>query len=84
MAKLECPVRASPASVSKWQLAGAEFFVGIPGTLGGALAMNAGAFGGETWNCVVEVETLDRRGQQHTRVPGEYSVSYRHVTAEPH
>jgi UDP-N-acetylmuramate dehydrogenase len=65
----------------QWQLAGAEFFAGIPGTLGGALAMNAGAFGGETWNCVVCVETLDRRGREHTRVPGEYSVSYRHVTA---
>jgi UDP-N-acetylmuramate dehydrogenase len=65
----------------QWQLGGAEFFAGIPGTLGGALAMNAGAFGGETWNCVVSVETLDRHGGQHTRVPGEYSVSYRHVTA---
>jgi UDP-N-acetylmuramate dehydrogenase len=63
----------------QWQLAGAEFFAGIPGTLGGALAMNAGAFGAETWNCVVSVETLDRHGAEHTRVPGEYSVSYRHV-----
>jgi len=43
--------------------------------------MNAGAFGGETWNCVVSVETLDRHGEQHTRVPGEYSVSYRQVSA---
>jgi UDP-N-acetylmuramate dehydrogenase len=65
----------------QWQLGGAEFFAGIPGTLGGALAMNAGAFGGETWNCVVSVETLDRHGHEHTRVPGEYSVSYRHVNA---
>jgi UDP-N-acetylmuramate dehydrogenase len=65
----------------QWQLGGAEFFAGIPGTLGGALAMNAGAFGAETWNCVVSVETLDRHGQQHTRVPGEYSISYRHVGA---
>ena len=65
----------------QWELGGAEFFAGIPGTLGGALAMNAGAFGGETWNCVVSVETLDRHGQQHTRVPGEYSVSYRHVSS---
>ncbi|HTC44357.1 MAG TPA: UDP-N-acetylmuramate dehydrogenase [Steroidobacteraceae bacterium] len=65
----------------QWQLAGAEFFAGIPGTLGGALAMNAGAFGAETWNCVVSVETLDRHGAQHTRVPGEYSVSYRHVSS---
>jgi UDP-N-acetylmuramate dehydrogenase len=65
----------------RWELGGAEFFAGIPGTLGGALAMNAGAFGAETWNCVVSVETLDRHGQQHTRVPGEYSVSYRHVSS---
>jgi UDP-N-acetylmuramate dehydrogenase len=65
----------------QWQLGGAEFFAGIPGTLGGALAMNAGAFGAETWNCVVSVETLDRHGQEHTRVPGEYSVSYRHVSS---
>jgi UDP-N-acetylmuramate dehydrogenase len=65
----------------QWELGGAEFFAGIPGTLGGALAMNAGAFGRETWNCVVSVETLDRNGQQHTRVPGEYSVSYRHVSS---
>jgi UDP-N-acetylmuramate dehydrogenase len=65
----------------QWQMGGAEFFAGIPGTLGGALAMNAGAFGAETWNCVVSVETLDRHGGQHTRVPGEYSVSYRHVSA---
>jgi UDP-N-acetylmuramate dehydrogenase len=65
----------------QWQLAGAEFFAGIPGTLGGALAMNAGAFGKETWSCVVSVETLDRHGAQHLRVAGEYSVSYRHVVA---
>jgi UDP-N-acetylmuramate dehydrogenase len=63
----------------RWQLGGAEFFAGIPGTLGGALAMNAGAFGGETWDCVAAVETLDRRGRQHARVPTDYAVSYRHV-----
>jgi len=44
----------------------AEFFAGIPGTLGGALAMNAGAFGGETWRHVLSVETIDRGG---TRTP---------------
>ncbi len=64
----------------KWGLGPAEFFAGIPGTLGGALAMNAGAFGGETWRHVTEVETIDRRGRMYTRSPGEYSVSYRHVT----
>jgi len=63
----------------KWGLGPAEFFAGIPGTVGGALAMNAGAFGGETWNHVLEVETVDRHGKQHTRKADEYAVSYRHV-----
>ncbi|MGH8210112.1 MAG: UDP-N-acetylmuramate dehydrogenase [Steroidobacteraceae bacterium] len=64
----------------KWGLGPAEFLAGIPGTLGGALAMNAGAFGGETWRHVVEVETIDRRGQAHTRAAREFKVSYRQVT----
>jgi UDP-N-acetylmuramate dehydrogenase len=63
----------------KWGLGPAEFFAGIPGTLGGALAMNAGAFGGETWRHVVEVETLDRSGEIRTRRAPEYHVGYRHV-----
>ena len=65
----------------KWGLGPAEFFAGIPGTLGGALAMNAGAFGGETWRHVTEVETIDRHGRMYTRAASEYSVSYRHVEA---
>jgi UDP-N-acetylmuramate dehydrogenase len=65
----------------KWGLGPAEFFAGIPGTMGGALAMNAGAFGGETWQHVLEVETIDRHGKQHTRQAGEYEASYRHVQA---
>jgi UDP-N-acetylmuramate dehydrogenase len=63
----------------KWGLGPAEFFAGIPGTLGGALAMNAGAFGGETWTHVVEVETIDRHGVEHTRPASEFKVSYRQV-----
>ena len=65
----------------KWGLGPAEFFAGIPGTLGGALAMNAGAFGGETWTHVHALETIDRRGRTHRRTPGEYRVSYREVIA---
>ena len=65
----------------KWGLGPAEFFAGIPGTLGGALAMNAGAFGGETWRHVVEVETIDRQGQVHARPANEFQWSYRHITA---
>jgi UDP-N-acetylmuramate dehydrogenase len=60
-------------------LVGAEFLAGIPGTVGGALAMNAGAFGGETWNIVAAVETLDRHGERRIRPPSDYRVSYRHV-----
>jgi len=60
-------------------LAGAEFLAGIPGTLGGALAMNAGCFGSETWEVVAEVSTVDRRGAIHRRTPGEYEIGYRHV-----
>jgi UDP-N-acetylmuramate dehydrogenase len=65
----------------KWGLGPAEFFAGIPGTLGGALAMNAGAFGGETWAHVQGVETIDRRGKVHVRARSEYRVSYREVVA---
>ena len=60
-------------------LCGVEFLAGIPGTLGGALAMNAGAFGGETWQQVVEVETLDRQGRVRVRRPGEFEIGYRQV-----
>ena len=64
----------------KWGLGPAEFFAGIPGTLGGALAMNAGAFGGETWRHVVSVKTIDRAGTVHERDNNEYQVAYRHVS----
>jgi UDP-N-acetylmuramate dehydrogenase len=60
-------------------LAGAEFLAGIPGTMGGALAMNAGAFGGETWQVVAAVETLDRSGNRRRRTPQEFTIGYRHV-----
>jgi UDP-N-acetylmuramate dehydrogenase len=60
-------------------LTGAEFLAGIPGTMGGALAMNAGAFGGETWPLVASVQTLDRAGEVHVRLPEAYTVAYRSV-----
>lgn len=68
---------------AKWNLGPAEFFAGIPGTLGGALAMNAGAFGGETWRHVVEVETINRSGDVQRRTASDYEVAYRHVVG-PH
>lgn len=60
-------------------LCGVEFLTGIPGTFGGALAMNAGAFGGETWSRVTAVETVDRNGRLHKRLPGAFKVGYRRV-----
>jgi len=61
-------------------LTGAAFLAGIPGTMGGALAMNAGAFGGETWRHVISVETIDRKGNRHKRNADEYQVGYRSVS----
>ena len=64
----------------RWQLGPSEFFAGIPGTVGGALAMNAGAHGGETWERVVSVTTIGRSGEVHERAPDDYTVAYRSVT----
>ncbi|HNP36551.1 MAG TPA: UDP-N-acetylmuramate dehydrogenase [Woeseiaceae bacterium] len=64
----------------RWGLGPSEFFAGIPGTVGGALAMNAGAHGTETWEQVESVRTIDRNGEIHVRRPDEYSIAYRHVS----
>ena len=60
-------------------LAGADFFAGIPGTVGGALTMNAGAFGGETWTAVRQVTMIDRHGNLVEREPREFDIGYRYV-----
>jgi len=59
----------------------AAFMAGIPGTVGGAIAMNAGCYGAETWPCIVQVCTIDRQGQRHIRTPDEFEIGYRHVAA---
>ena len=60
-------------------LVGGEFWAGIPGTVGGAIAMNAGCYGSETWDRLAQVRTLDRQGRLNERLPGEYVTGYRHV-----
>ena len=65
--------------VAKHGGAGAEWLAGIPGTVGGALAMNAGCYGGETWNHVVAVETVDRSGALYRRPAADFDLGYRHV-----
>ena len=57
---------------------GAEFLAGIPGTLGGALAMNAGCYGSETWEIVEHATTIDRAGRQHERTRADFDIGYRH------
>jgi UDP-N-acetylmuramate dehydrogenase len=59
-------------------LGSAEFLTGIPGTVGGALAMNAGCYGGETWDIVERVVTINRRGQLRRRARDEFETGYRH------
>ncbi len=84
---VDCVIRAeagvSCAKMARFaarnQLSGMTFLAGVPGTIGGALAMNAGAHGDETWNHVVSVETIDRQGKRHVRSPSEFTVAYRSV-----
>ncbi|TMH02071.1 MAG: UDP-N-acetylmuramate dehydrogenase [Betaproteobacteria bacterium] len=57
----------------------AEFLAGVPGTIGGALAMNAGCYGGETWTYVARVEVLQRDGVFAVRAPSDYAIGYRSV-----
>ena len=60
-------------------LVGTEFLAGIPGTIGGALRMNAGAWGGEIWPLVERVTTIDAAGERRERTPADYRIGYRTV-----
>ncbi len=64
-------------------LTGIEFMAGIPGTIGGALAMNAGAFGGQTWEHVISVDVINRNGEISSRSSDEYEFGYRYVKCFP-
>ena len=73
------PCNKLARAAAKKGLVGAEFLAGIPGTMGGALAMNAGAWGGETWTHAVTVETADRHGRRRERAVEEFRIGYRDV-----
>jgi len=76
-AGVACPKLARFAA--RHGCAGAEFLAGIPGTVGGALAMNAGCYGGETWPLVGKIEVVRRDGTFAVRTPADYSIGYRTV-----
>ena len=76
-ARAASPKLARFAAVNGY--AGAEFLAGIPGTVGGALAMNAGCYGSEAWDAVERVLMLRRSGEFCARQPADFDIAYRHV-----
>jgi UDP-N-acetylmuramate dehydrogenase len=62
-------------------LAGLEFLSGIPGTIGGAVSMNAGAYGGELAEVLISAEAVGRAGTLHRVSAAQLGFSYRHVSA---
>ncbi len=67
------------AAAKKAGIGGLEFLEGIPGNVGGALRMNAGAMGGETFQRVTSLRTVDSEGATHDRLPGDLEIHYRGV-----
>ena len=65
-------------------LSGLEFAYGIPGSIGGAVFMNAGAYGGEMKNVIKSVTYLDEKGNIHTKNTDELEFSYRHSYFKEH
>src|SRR6267378_823366 len=78
-ASAACPKVARLTATSGFE--GAEFLAGVPGTVGGALAMNAGCYGSETWDVVAKVLTVSRAGKLRERSPGDFEVRYRRRTS---
>lgn len=65
-------------AAAKAGVAGLEFYAGIPGTIGGALTMNAGCYGSETKDVLIQAEAMDRRGKRVTLSNADFGFTYRH------
>ena len=81
---VESDVGATLAKLSRFAYTnlkhGAEFLSAIPGSVGGALAMNAGAFGSEIWQYVVSARTINLDGEIQQRDKNDFVIDYRSVT----
>ena len=75
-----CSLAKVSRTAQQNNLNGLAFFSGIPGTIGGALAMNAGAFGSETWDNISKVTTINNQGELQTRDKTDFTIAYRQVT----
>lgn len=75
-----CLDRTVALSARDAGVGGLEFLVGIPGTIGGALRMNAGAYGTEIKDVLLYAEVLDRQGQKHKLTPDQMGFNYRHCS----
>ena len=80
--KVSAGVTCAKASryAAKHGLSGIEFLASIPGSIGGALAMNAGAYGGETWRYIKDVETINRKGEIKRYDRDQFETGYRSVS----
>ncbi len=67
----------------KWGIGGLEFLSGVPGTIGGALRMNAGAYGSEIKDVFVSAQALDRRGKRYSLSAEDMGFAYRYSKAPP-
>src|SRR5690606_27051707 len=65
-------------AAAKAGIGGLEFYAGIPGTIGGALTMNAGCYGSETKDVLIEATALDRQGKRRTISNADFGFTYRH------
>ncbi len=74
-----CSCAKATREAARAGLIGLEFLAGIPGTIGGALRMNAGGFGSEIWQFVKEVTVMNRQGEKRQATPAEFDIGYRHI-----
>ena len=77
------PLMKAAKTAASYGLSGLEFMVGIPGSIGGAVRMNAGCFGGETADCLESIHTIDFGGKEHHFSKSDLVYGYREASLNP-